>query len=583
MQINTNLFVKGALSLAACSIVTGCVDDKYDLTDIDTSSRVTVDNLTVPLNLSEIKLDKVIKLDDNENISKIIVGDREVYAIQKGGEINTSDFKISGIHVNAPQISSSEASIENIPSTPAVPGVDLGLNFALDLPLFPMQSYNFAMQNIDKSLLSLANVKTVDPIEVKVELSIIGAEGLINDKNKVSFKNLSIVLPWGLADLTTDIEGSEYNQATGELKVPELSVNTNGKAIFTVKASGIELGEKGNINENDHSLNIDGNVGISSGKIDFLINTVSLPSSLKINVDYYVNSFDIKSFSGNIDYKMDHIDIAPISLSDLPDFLDSPETEIRIANPSILVNINNPVGQYNLTGSGYIRLTSDFGNNVKEDFDSEIFNISKEGAHPSFGAETDGYNHVGFNGLGNILTSTQPGLGLPERIIVNLEDIEFKGFATDFPIGTIENAEGDYNFTAPLGFSQGSMVVYETTEDGWGGDDLDDLYINRINLTAKCTTNLPVGIYLKLSPLDKNGNVIPVTEQSGFMVSANCKDEEVTLAIEGANGPIHGFDGIRFRAQVTQDSGDESALGPDMFINLEDIRITVDGYYDTDF
>ena len=34
-----------ALSLPA---LTGCIDDKYDLSDVDTTVRVNVDNLTVP-------------------------------------------------------------------------------------------------------------------------------------------------------------------------------------------------------------------------------------------------------------------------------------------------------------------------------------------------------------------------------------------------------------------------------------------------------------------------------------------------------------------------------------------------------
>ena len=47
--MNRQFLVNGLLSITAVSMMTGCVDDKYDLNDIDTTSRFTVDNLTVPI------------------------------------------------------------------------------------------------------------------------------------------------------------------------------------------------------------------------------------------------------------------------------------------------------------------------------------------------------------------------------------------------------------------------------------------------------------------------------------------------------------------------------------------------------
>lgn len=89
---------------------------------------------------------------------------------------------------------------------------------------------------------------------------------------------------------------------------------------------------------------------------------------------------------------------------------------------------------------------------------------------------------------------------------------------------------------------------------------------------------------LKVIPVDKNGDQIPVKEDSSkFDVEPNSNNKEVYLTIEGANGPITNFDGVTFRAVITQNSGNTEAIGPDQYIELNDLRIAVDGYYETDF
>lgn len=89
MQINRFSFGKGFISLVIALSLTGCVDDKYDLKDIDTTSRVTVNNLTVPVNLESIKLDNVIDMDDNENIKTLTDANGNKYYALQEEEIST--------------------------------------------------------------------------------------------------------------------------------------------------------------------------------------------------------------------------------------------------------------------------------------------------------------------------------------------------------------------------------------------------------------------------------------------------------------------------------------------------------------
>ncbi|MDE6521715.1 MAG: hypothetical protein K2L17_02765 [Muribaculaceae bacterium] len=568
--------VYGVLSLTAVASITSCVDDKYDLSDIDTTSRFTVDNLTVPVPLSEIKLENVINLDDNENIEKVIDKDgNEYYAIVKGGEIATSELSIDGIHVAQPSFSPSIFSVDlPVPGGIVLPGVAIDLP-AIDLPHVDLQSYEFGMNNVDKALIKLKDVHTKNPIKIQVVLTVPSV--LINAKSSIAFQNIKLQLPWGMIS-----SNPNYDKETGMLIINELAVDQNGKATLDFEANGLDLGNKGTVV--DGYLGISGMVGIDAAQIKISVADIEIPSSIDIKAEYSVSSFDISSFSGTINYEMDDIDIDPISLSGLPDFLDSPETDIVIANPQILVSINNPVGKYGLTGSGMIRLTSKFKNGESINYDSDEFFIAGDHTDLAFCTPKTGYTDVKFDGLRKVLSSD--GVGLPEEVKVNIQNISFAGDVTDFPLGdNIGTADGSYEFSAPLGFGEGSKVVYETTEDGWGSDDLDDVNITKIHLKAICSTNLPVSVQLTVVPVDKNGNEIRVKENSGlFSVPAKANNVPVELLIESVNGPIKDFDGVKFRAVVNQDSADNvDALGPDLYINLGDVRVTVDGYYETEF
>lgn len=51
MQLKLHLLAAGT---AAVVMLGACVDDNYSLDDIDTTTRITVDNLTLPVNIDAV-------------------------------------------------------------------------------------------------------------------------------------------------------------------------------------------------------------------------------------------------------------------------------------------------------------------------------------------------------------------------------------------------------------------------------------------------------------------------------------------------------------------------------------------------
>ena len=62
-------------------LLTSCIDDNYDLSDVDTTSRINVNDLVLPVNIDPIRLGDVIEIDDESRIQVVNLNDKEFYAL----------------------------------------------------------------------------------------------------------------------------------------------------------------------------------------------------------------------------------------------------------------------------------------------------------------------------------------------------------------------------------------------------------------------------------------------------------------------------------------------------------------------
>ena len=66
-------------------VMSSCVDDNYNLSDLDTTVGISVNKLTIPLNVDSLVLDQVIDLEKNSQIKKTVVNAKEIYALVDEG------------------------------------------------------------------------------------------------------------------------------------------------------------------------------------------------------------------------------------------------------------------------------------------------------------------------------------------------------------------------------------------------------------------------------------------------------------------------------------------------------------------
>lgn len=580
--------------------LTSCIDDDYDLSDIDTTTELKVNDLTVPVNFKDIYLEKIIDLDDSDPDAIIKV--REVngekyYFINKGGDFNADPKNIDKVH--APKPSYNENTSVRISSVNAAGS----RRRAAGLPDYReysviMHANDFVYHvgsdgnpKVDEAIKEIADV-TLDPSEPLTVTLSIHSRDVASISSHVELYDLELVMPEGVTARCGDIQSKN-----GRIVIPHLESQT-GSISTTVVISALDFTSPQNPDGKkvrDGKFDIEESIAIGSGR--FLVYPKpgvaisSLPSTIDFTTHYDLTPFTVSMFSGTFDYTVDMEEIAPIEFSDLPDFLLGEETDIRLSEVAIGLQVNNPLAKYGVGCSAGLTLGAQRAGGSVDNQTLQRFNISsaQENQYLVLGtaentadlfAIPQGFLKIfePFPGLGNMLS----GAGLPERLLVHFESAstpapKVGGKCHNFPLGvSIPQVHGEYSFTAPLALADGSTIVYNHTNSGWNDEDVDAIAISKLTIRCKLTSTIPAAAKITVRPIDVLGNRIPLTnaDEAFAVLPANAKDQEVTLELLG---DIRHLDGIYIEAMANGFDG--TRLSPDQTIKVADLKATVTGSY----
>ena len=574
------------LSLVAtlAVVLSGCVDDAYDLSNLDTSAELKVKGLSLPLKVDEVTLDDVINLEEGGRI-RVLNGE---YVLVEEGEFESDNIMIDPIHADAPSSDKTEKHLDLV-----IPGASEKMQRVGSDDVFTgeyyitedFSNYNFDLMNISEHLISLDRIEADMDIHTSLKLSGINCD----EHLQVEFKDIQIHLPKGLE--LADYPG-KYDPETGTLTVDELAVVDNGINIG-VKLKAIDFKKMGlYLDEYLHSMTFNEKISLAEGKIVVHTDDLSkLPKQITLVKECDFSDIDVNTFSGKIKYNFDGFDVAPINLNDLPSVLTQGNTDIRIANPQIYLSINNPAAPYKVSAQTGIKFIAHRAEQADKEFvlDNGFFTLGYENGtsdqlfclspkmpqtlYPGF----EGSKHVAFSTLGNILS----GNGLPSSIDISLvnpciPEQEVENVEIGVDMGKVK---GRYVFFSPLALADESIIVYSDVLDGWNSEDLDALTVSELEINTDITSDLPINLNLVGYPIDKYGNVINNVKVEGAVIPANANAHAVRIFITGA---VKNLDGIRFEATATSD-GSGVSLKPSQHISLKNLKVKVSGNYTTKF
>lgn len=578
-----------AVGLFASLLLTACVDDKYDLDNIDTTSRITVNDLTIPVNIDPITLGDVIKIDGDSKIQSVNINGQEFYAlIQKGG-FESQDVSVKGIKVAHSPISQTrdplsrlasgaESKVRKAPAGEFVYSiVEIGNQF----------SYNAL--NVDEAIVSIDAIKT-ETFNFTLSLTV---EDQANSIASMTFEDLQIKSPKGLI-ATTD--AGTYDPETGIWSIPSKEV-TGNKASVTLTTTGMDAKTAGLSIADDRSLDFDSQFVIESGYVSVVPSGSTPSDQVVLVIDYELSDFEITAFSGQIHYELEGLNISPISLADVPKFLKGDQSRIEIQNPQIFLQMNNPLATVPLeyqTGlnlsalrpgqptlefplSNPVVVTAGSSTTAMQNFVLSPYN--RDLCTPADFAE--GLKWLQFPNLGSLLTTPAgwENSGLPESIDVTLVNPGLPTQSvTDFALpANFNKVKGNYEIIAPLALNDGSYIYYTDVRSGWNDEDVDNITVTALELTAHAVNNVPAEVQLTVYPIDKNGNVIDAEFASNTLAASSASDLVIRLT-----GEIQHLDGVRIEA-LLRSNGGKDALSGSQTLSLTDIRAKVSGYYDKEF
>ena len=586
------------LSLTAVAVaslpLTACIDDNYDLSDIDTTAEIKVNNLVVPVNLDEITLSNVLDLDD-ESVVKEIDG---IYAVLVDGEFKSEELKVNAVSLARPVIpaSSTTISLVNGNTDIVVPPVGIGeQSFTYSVEGFST-SFTYTSATVDKSIRSLSKIA----VDWTIDLNL----SVLNNGNvfkSVAFRNLYLKLPVGL-------HTPDYVSENGVIHLSDINLSagvmTHMVTIHVDEIDFAKLSEQGLYSfvsdpsgKNPGTLTISGSIGVEEGYVVAVTNSnaSSVPTQTTMTLSPVGSDIKVNSVDGEICYGISDFNVDPVMLNDLPDLLRQDETNITIANPQLYLSINNPLAGYSLDASSGLTLTAcrEDGSRKPYSLDAgELINIGHNAGiagpykfclapDPSAAGSFEGFANavpVRYQGLGNVLS----GNGLPSSIEVSFDDPKVgPGMVTNFTVPqTLQKLEGAYKFYAPLNLGVNSKIVYNEVSDGWSDETLDKVTIEKLKVNATVTNSLPFDIVLSGYPVDAQGRQCKdlATGQPVSLGSITVKAGATSAIALESTGAIKNLDGVHYfaTAVVTKDG---VTLRPDATIKLTDIKATVSGFY----
>ncbi len=607
--MNKRRLIPAALWVTAISplFFASCVDDSYDLSkDIDMT--VTIGgNLSIPgSNTEEFTLDQIMDLEDhsdNPEDSVIRVDANGDYRLLQKESSDPTDVSIDPVDIAKPECEPDttkldfttaagtaelEAEVKDVTmhftfektdvTTDIVSISSAGVDFKANLTL----RFDLLSQNVDEITL-----KKGFKIEMRME-------------NQAQPDNMTIELVdnvnYSLEGQTIVFESDQVIQRGGILRIPVrfLSIHNfpEGQGLyepghFLMKTNVIANGKASTAN-----------VGAGNVQVD-LINDAEVPS------------FTLQKVTGIFDPDVD-ITVDPVTVNDVPDFLDEDGNNLDLKNPYIKLTISNETPlDVNLTAD-IIRVKDGQEDtpikigSTTADRDSIVlyrgaenrptvstYYLSRE-AMPEYDNPS---NHIYNIEMGDDIYRLIQNI--PDEI--KLENIEAKALNKEYTVSLGEDGaqyevNTDYEINAALQFGEQLRIVYNDTINDWSGD-LEDISIRTAYVEMDAINGIPLNFKLDAQAIDVNGNVYPnvtvnpvqgtiaaglkITDGNGTATVSEPTTSKVVLEIACESGEMADLDGliINFEADAKNLTPEQrnATLNKGMTLKLDNIRIRIEG------
>ena len=607
------------LLVSAGAIFVSCVDNTYKLSDLDTTVGISVNNLTIPLNVDSLVLNSVLDLDEGGKVKKDTLDDGSViYAIIEEGEFESKAIEIPGFETESPDIEPIKAVLTRDTSAKIrrrKGGEAADELSSISYPITGVEVSQFSVSgNVDPSIVGLEKIGVNATFGTSINVS--ENTELLEKTQSINFENIVVSMPKGVegefvlsigeekVDITKcydentgSLDFSKYEEFYGEPLVMKVESGTVDFNVHVVAIDIVKAGDDVKFENGEFvlasSVRAVGDIVVYGDDMGEGFTLEELPKEINYVCDSKLSEIVVSEFTGKIQYDIEDINISPISLNDIPDMLSQDSTDIKLANPQIYIRLNNPLASDHIYAEAGLAMTARRNDGSAKRISLGEDRLTLDEAKNVYCLTTEGnmtqeQMHVKYKGAVNKkfknfsdILSGNGGNGLPSKIEVDVVKPQIpEQTITNFELDQqIEKVHGTYLFYAPLALKdETSFVIYQDTLDGWYDDTLDKLSIDAITVKADVNSEVPLNVELSFRPIDVNGKVIKGVKSTPVALNATNADQSIEVNI---SGNIEKLDGIIIRAKLS--GADGEPLAPTQAINFKNLKIAVNGQYVDEF
>lgn len=590
------------LSCGLLTLGTGCTDNDFDLSKIDTTIGIGGNGLTLPTNSTEnIMLDDFLELNNSDLVS---IADNGDYMFHKEGDDCTPAHpNIDKVVVTSQGINNNFKVAVVVPPSALLSGRKLSKRAKkIDLIKAGGKVAEFEyVGNAPKEIEELTSAGVSDPVTIRVNLS--------NDLKSFvpKFKELTLQIPSYMhLDITSCSPNSySYDPKTGKITLKD--VNTASDIVIKGEVTTLDFKATPTTNnkltfvankKNEGKVNMKGEIETSISFDEINANVTSIPSDLHLSAVMSMDDITITSAKGKFNPDIDLGNLGNIEINDVPDFLTGDEVNVNLHNPVIELKIGSDIA---VTGkvSGTIVATFDNGK------PNRSVDIPKMTIKPNANTRIcickhkEGVNATNYDEVVEVPNLSDIFATIPKTIKFNADASADATQEAEVKLGHQYTITPKYNITAPLAFDAGANISYTDSFDGWN-EDIEDCEFAEgtyIELTADIENKLPAYLDVNADAIDVDGNkmsqdLIEVKVSNSIAASTDGVQAKTTPIIitlrEKKSGMLKKVDGLKYNIKLAAGEGNDAIVGKTInayhhTITAKNIKVKLVGKIIADF
>ena len=532
-------------------LVTGCTNSDYDFNEIDATMGFGGDGLELPASSTmDIPLKDVLDLEENGSVK---LDDEGNYLFQlTGSGSSEANPKIEPIRLEGRSYNA------NIPiSLSASAKATRLLTASSGIP--EVKEKMFEYHGVDKSVkrLTKANMK---PVTMKLTLGFSGISSVIS-----KIKKATLTLPGYLSLNRVVGDGNDMPTLTNS-RIDIADISTSRDLVLTITSNKLLFSEQdayGTLSiAEDGKIDMDGYFGLKID--DFELTGTPSTANMSIAAKVEVENIELTSATGVFDPEVNFGTLGEVDVTGVPDFLSDDNVVADLANPQILLTINN---EMNVAATVKATVTATKSGQTTATVQLPEMYIEKNSVSPTTQIcicrektpeLTAQYGEKNVYAVSNLSTLINK---IPDHVSIgNVEARADQSKEATVEFGKPYHITPSYEVYAPLAFGKDAVIEYSDQFDGWN-DDIDDLELSEntyVRLTADAISKVPAALILEATPLGVGGadisNLIEVNIKKGEVSASTDGETAVTSPLEveireKVKGGLKQLDGLSYKIQ----------------------------------